>query len=209
MTTHTQLNNVQKASSEDTNYSVMNALSVSVRFTMVVFLLCGGVYTSIATGLGSILFPHQASGSLLTVGSKTVGSELVSQKFESSQYFHSRPSAAGYDPRGTVGSNLAPDNPELKTRVASQVDIITQEYNIDSTVIPVDMVTTSGSGLDPHISPEAAYIQAKRIAMERNIELDRVKRLITTMTEQPQWGVFGQERVNVLLLNIELDKIDN
>lgn len=209
MTTHTQLNNVQKASSEDTNYSVMSALSVSVRFTIVVFLLCGCVYTSIATGLGNVLFPYQASGSLITVENEILGSELVSQKFESSKYFHSRPSAADYDPMGTVGSNLAPDNPELKARVVSRADMITQEYNIDRVDIPVDMVTTSGSGLDPHISPEAAYIQAQRIAMERNIELSRVKQLITAMTEQPQWGVFGQERVNVLLLNLELDKIDN
>ncbi|WP_217520871.1 potassium-transporting ATPase subunit KdpC [Vibrio metschnikovii] len=179
----------------------------SIRATFVFLLLCGVVYTGLITLLGQALFPYQSSGSLIEKNGKLIGSELIGQHFVSDSYFHGRPTAVGYDPMETGGSNLAPSNPELRERV-KQDSIIQQNLNSISTEnIPVDLLATSGSGVDPHISLSSAKVQAARISANRQLPLEVVMQVIHEYTESPQWGIFGQERVNVLKLNLALDRL--
>ncbi|MBT1063745.1 potassium-transporting ATPase subunit KdpC [Bowmanella sp. Y26] len=177
-----------------------------VRAGLTLLVLCGGVYTGVVTGVGSTLFSHQATGSLLNQGERVIGSEWVAQPFVSDSYFHSRPSAVDYDPTATGGSNLAPSNPELRARVIAQSADIQRKEGVSAEQIPVDMLSTSGAGLDPHISPEAAMLQAPRVARARQLPLEQVQNLVGQAIEGPQWGLFGQHRVNVLKLNLVLDK---
>ncbi|WP_218564879.1 potassium-transporting ATPase subunit KdpC [Vibrio metschnikovii] len=152
-------------------------------------------------------FPYQSSGSLIEKNGKLIGSELIGQHFVSDSYFHGRPTAVGYDPMETGGSNLAPSNPELRERV-KQDSIIQQNMNgISTENIPVDLLATSGSGVDPHISLSSAKVQAARISANRQLPLEVVMQVIHEYTESPQWGIFGQERVNVLKLNLALDRL--
>lgn len=178
---------------------------VATKASVIMLLLCGGLYTGGVTMLGQWLFPHQATGSLIQVNGKTLGSELVGQAFVSDHYFHGRPSAAGYDPMATGGSNLASDNPELRERVAADSTVIQLREGVQAVDIPVDMLAASGAGLDPHISSQAAYLQVPRIARERQWDEAKVKAVISAHIEAPQWGMLGQPRVNVLKLNLALD----
>ncbi|WP_375055160.1 potassium-transporting ATPase subunit KdpC [Zobellella sp. DQSA1] len=186
--------------------SVSSQLLTALRAAVVFLVLCGLVYTGTATLLGGALFPQQATGSLIEQEGRVVGSRLVGQPFESPQYFYGRPSAADYDPTATGGSNLAPSNPELRDRVRADSDRIQTLEGVTPADIPVDLVTASGAGLDPHISPEAAHLQAPRIAAARGLSEKVVLDVIEQHIQGPQWGLFGQPRVNVLLLNLALDR---
>jgi K+-transporting ATPase ATPase C chain len=181
-------------------------LLVALRAAIVFLLVCGLCYTGLATFLGGLLFPDQAIGSLIGHEGRIVGSRLVAQPFASPRYFYSRPSAAGFDPTVTGGSNLAPSNPQLHERVREDSVRIQALEGVDARAIPVDLLAASGAGLDPHISPAAARIQAPRVAAARGLQESLVTTAIEQATEGPQWGVFGQPRVNVLLLNLALDQ---
>jgi len=175
--------------------------------SMVFFtLLLGLAYPLLVTGVAQAAFPHQANGSLAVSGGKVVGSELIGQNFAKAQYLHPRPSAAGsdgYDASASSGSNLGPLNADLAKRVKDSAEALRAEAAGET--IPADAVTTSGSGLDPHISPEFALLQAERIAKARGVETRLIKGLIVVRTEGRTFGVLGQPRVNVLETNLALD----
>ena len=182
-------------------------------------LITGLVYPLAMTGIAQVLFPHQAQGSLIERNGTVVGSELIGQVFESDKYFHGRPSAttapdpndstktvpAPYNAANSGASNLGPSNKALIDRVQGDMDKLKQQN--PSTPIPADLVTTSASGLDPHISPEAALFQVPRIAKARNLPEDRIRQLVTDHTEERFLGLLGEPRVNVLLLNLALDQL--
>ena len=180
-------------------------LMISIWMTIVTTLLLGVVYPFVVTGLAQLLFPRQANGNLITVNGKFVGSHLIGQPFSSPGYFRSRPSAAGngYDAGNSGGSNLGPTNKMLVERMTGDVQKAQTEN--PNAPVPMDLVTTSGSGLDPHISPEAAAFQAPRVARERNMSEADVRALIANHTEGRQLGFLGEPRVNVLELNLDLD----
>jgi K+-transporting ATPase ATPase C chain len=179
----------------------------SIRFTIVTVLLLGLGYPLLLTGIAKLAFPHQADGSLITHNGQVIGSELIAQSFTSDRYFHPRPSAAGngYDATSSGGSNLAQSNAKLAQRIQADIDKLEQEN--PGKPVPIDMVTTSGSGLDPDITPDNAYFQAPRIAKARGIPEDTVRALIAKHTEQRTLGLFGEPRVNVLELNLDLDSV--
>lgn len=177
----------------------------ALRASIVFIVICGGLYPLVITSVGGLLFPHQATGSLIKIDGTIVGSELVGQQFKGTQYFHGRPSAVDYDAFSVGGSNLAASNEALRERVASDSGHIADQENVAPTSIPADLLAASGSGIDPHISPESARIQANRIADARQINVDEVNNLIKRYTENPTFGIFGQPRVNVLKINLALD----
>jgi len=168
-------------------------------------VLLGLAYPLAVTGLSQWLFPKKANGSLITRDGRVIGSELIGQTFLSDEYFHARPSSAGdgYDAANSSGSNLAPTNHALVERVKSDVAKLRAEN--PGALVPIDLVTASGSGLDPDVSPAAAYFQIPRIARARNVSQDSLRSLIARHTEARQFGVFGEPRVNVLRLNLDLD----
>lgn len=178
---------------------------ISIWMTIVTTVLLGIVYPFVITGIAQVLFPHQANGDLILANGKIVGSSLIGQPFSSPGYFRSRPSAAGngYDASNSGGSNLGPTNKMLVDRVTGDVQKAQAENT--SMPVPMDLVTTSASGLDPHISPEAAAFQIPRIAKERKISEEDVRTLISEHTEGRQLGFLGEPRVNVLELNLDLD----
>lgn len=181
-------------------------LLVSIWFTLATTVLLGIIYPLVVTGLAQMLFPKQANGELIKQGDKLVGSHLIGQPFTAPGYFYSRPSAAGaagYDPTASGGSNLGPTNKTLIDRVDASVKAL-QPTN-PSTPIPADLVTTSGSGLDPHISPAAAEFQIPRVVHERGMSEQDVRALVQKHTEGRQFGFLGEPRVNVLDLNLDLD----
>jgi K+-transporting ATPase ATPase C chain len=180
-------------------------LQIAIRITLVTTVLFGLAYPLVVTGLSQWLFPRQSNGSLITRDGKIVGSQLIGQTFSSDSYFHVRPSSAGdgYDAANSSGSNLAPTNHALIERV--QADVAKLRTENPNAPIPVDLVTASGSGLDPHISPAAAEFQLPLVARARRISQDALRALIAKHTEARQFGVFGEPRVNVLQLNLALD----
>ena len=177
----------------------------SILMTVVTTVLLGIVYPFVVTGIAQLIFPNQANGSLITANGKILGSRLIGQPFSSPGYFRSRPSAAGagYDARNSGGSNLGPTNKTLVDRMAGGVQKAQSEN--PGAPVPMDLVTTSASGLDPHISPEAAAFQVPRIARERNMGENDVSALIANHTQGRQLGFLGEPRVNVLELNLDLD----
>jgi potassium-transporting ATPase KdpC subunit len=177
----------------------------SIRFTIVTAILFGLAYPLAVTGLAGVLFPHQAGGSLILSNGKVIGSELLAQSFTSDRYFHPRPSAAGngYDATSSGGSNLAQSNAKLLARIQGDIDKLAKEN--PGKPVPIDLVTASGSGLDPDITPDAAYYQAGRVARARGLAEDRIRELIAQHTTPRQFGLLGEPRVSVLDLNLALD----
>jgi potassium-transporting ATPase KdpC subunit len=183
-------------------------LVISIWFTIVTTILLGIIYPVVVTGIAQALFPRQANGDLIHRGGQLVGSRLLGQPFTQPGYFWSRPSAAGtagYDPTASSGSNLGPTNKMLIDRVDASVKTL-QPTN-PNMPIPVDLVTTSGSGLDPDISPAAAEFQILRVARERGMTEDQVRTLVRAHTKGRQLGFLGEPRVNVLELNLDLDAV--
>lgn len=182
-------------------------LRTSIRYTLVTTVLFGVVYPLIVTGVAQVLFKNKADGQLISKNGRVVGSSLLGQPFSSPTYFHSRPSAAGsgYDAANSSGSNLGPTSQKLVDRV--RADAAKAEADRPGTSVPIDLVTTSASGLDPHITPAAADYQVRRIARERHLSEDAVRKLIAEHTQGRQLGFLGEPRVNVLELNLDLDSV--
>src|ERR1019366_3771358 len=180
----------------------------AVMVTLVLTILTGLVYPLVMTGLSQVLFPHQANGSLITVNGKIVGSALIGQKFSKPEYFHGRPSGAGdgYDAANSGATNLGPTNQALINRVRDDIKKFRQENPTYTGPIPADLLTMSASGLDPHISPASAFAQVDRVAKPRGLTADAVRQVVDRHVEGRQFGIFGEPRVNVLALNLDLDK---
>ncbi len=180
-------------------------LLIALWFTLVTTVMFGILYPLAITGLAQVVFPSKANGQLIERNGKIVGSKIIGQSFTGPGYFHSRPSAAGtgYDATSSSGSNLGPTNKTLLDRVKGDVEKA-QTENF-SAPVPIDLVTASGSGLDPHISPAAAEFQIQRVAKERRISEADLRALVQKFTEDRQFGIFGEPRINVLGLNLELD----
>jgi K+-transporting ATPase ATPase C chain len=180
----------------------------SIRFTLVTTLLLGLGYPLVVTGIAKVIFPHQAGGSLIQLNDGTIiGSELLAQSFTSDRYFHPRPSAAGngYDATASSGSNLAQSSKTLVTRIQGDIDKLAAAN--PGKPVPIDLVTTSASGLDPDITPDAAYYQVPRVAKARSLSEESVRTLVAQQTTPRQLGLLGEPRVNVLALNFSLDKL--
>ena len=188
----------------------MKTMTISLRTTIVTIVLTGLIYPFAMTGLAQVLFPWRANGSLVSDEKGTVvGSELIAQGFANPAYLQPRPSAAGdkgYDPTSSGGSNLGTTSKKLQDRVAGDLKRLKQE-NPDATgPVPVELVTTSGSGLDPHLSPQGALWQLPRVAKARGISPERVRAVIEQNVEGRTFGILGEPRVNVLLVNVALDR---
>jgi K+-transporting ATPase ATPase C chain len=170
-------------------------------------IITGVIYPLTVTGIAQVVFPHQADGSLIVVDGKAYGSELIGQQFDDPKYFWGRPSAAGYNAAASSGSNLGPMNPSLEEVVQTRIDALKAVDPNNPLPIPVDLVTAAASGLDPHISVAAALYQASRVAAARGLSEAEITSLIEKFTEGRQFGIFGEPRVNVLMLNLSLDGI--
>lgn len=179
----------------------------SLRFTLVTTLILGLAYPLAITGVAGVLFPRRAAGSLILRDGKVIGSELLAQSFTSDKYFHPRPSAAGngYDATASGGTNLAQSSRALVDRVQGSIDALSKEN--PGHPVPIDLVTTSASGLDPDVTPDAAYFQVPRVAKARGWSEDQVRQLVQKHVTERQLGVLGEPRVNVLDLNLDLDAV--
>jgi potassium-transporting ATPase KdpC subunit len=181
-------------------------LITSVLMTIATTVLLGIIYPLVVTGFAQAIFPHKANGQLIKRDGKIVGSSIIGQGFSGAGYFHSRPSAAGigYDAASSGGSNFGPTNQKLIDRVKG--DVTAAQADNPRTPVPIDLVTTSASGFDPHITPASAEFQLPRVARERGTTADQLRTLVSKHTEGRQLGILGEPRVNVLELNLELDE---
>jgi K+-transporting ATPase ATPase C chain len=187
--------------------TVQSIWKTSLRYTLLLTVLLGLAYPLAITGVAGLLFPHRAAGSLMLKDGQVVGSELLAQSFTSDRYFHPRPSAAGsgYDAASSGGSNLAQSSKTLVDRIQGSIDQLAKQN--PGQPVPIDLVTTSASGLDPEISPEAALYQLPRIAQARRMSEDQLRTLIRNRTRGRQLSMLGEPRVNVLKLNLDLDAL--
>jgi potassium-transporting ATPase KdpC subunit len=191
----------------------MKTIIRSVRQTLVWAVITGIIYPVAMTVFAQVFFHHQANGSLVRRDGEIIGSAMLAQPFTGNKYFWPRPSACSYGtgPSGIVfssGSNLGPTSAALRTNVLSNIAAFISGNNLPTnTVVPADMVYASASGLDPDVSPESVQLQAARVAAARDLSLETIKALVDKFTQPPQWGIFGQARVNVLMLNVALDQL--
>ena len=186
----------------------MKNLITAARMTIVTTLLLGIIYPLVVTGIAQVVFPYQANGSLIVKDGKPVGSALIGQSFDDPKYFWGRPSATSpfaYNAAASSGSNLSPTNPALVKAVQERVDALRAADPGNKAAVPVDLVTASASGLDPHISPAAALYQVTRVAQARKLEPQAVRQLVDQHTEGRFLGILGEPRVNVLKINLALD----
>jgi K+-transporting ATPase ATPase C chain len=174
-------------------------LLTSIRITVVLLVITCGIYPAAVWAIGQVAFHDKANGSLIRHNGRIIGSAIIGQEFTSDRFFHSRPSAASYDASASTGSNLGPTSKKLKDSIATAVKSFDVHENV-----PADAVTSSGSGLDPHISPANAYAQAARVARANSVPLEMVRSMIVEHTEERLFGVYGEPRVNVLALNLDL-----
>jgi potassium-transporting ATPase KdpC subunit len=189
--------------------NTLKHLGTSVMYTIVTVVAFGLIYPLVMTGIAQLLFPYQANGSMVYANGKPVGSAIVGQLWTKPQYFHGRPSAAGkgYDPTNTGATNLGPTSKKLIDSTKATIAALKKE-NPDATgPIPMDLVTSSGSGIDPDVSPEGAYYQAPRVAKARSLPLNKVNALIARTITPRTFGILGEPRVNVLQLNMALDSL--
>jgi K+-transporting ATPase ATPase C chain len=185
---------------------MLTEIKRGIIFTLVTMIFLGLGYHLILWGIGRVAFPFQAEGSLIRRSDGTiVGSRLIAQKFTRPEYFQPRPSAVDYNAASTGGTNYGPSNPDHVKAVKERLDAVTKQEGVDVSQVPSEMVTASGAGLDPHIPPAAAGLQARRVAQTRGVSLERVRQLIREHTEAPDLSFLGRERVNVLELNLALD----
>ena len=188
----------------------MKTILISIKIFLVMTILTGVIYPLFITIIGQTVFANRANGSLIVANNKTVGSELIGQKFVGNQYFSSRPSAVDYNPIPSGGSNLSVTSKELQLRVKRNTAAFDSINQLSpSQIVPSEMIYASGSGLDPHISPEAALLQVDRICKARHLPAlaeKQIENLISQSTENRQLGFLGEKRINVLKLNLELDK---
>ena len=181
----------------------------SILLTIVFTVLTGMLYPLVITGIAQLAFHNQANGSLIERNGQVVGSELLAQQFTGDKYFWPRPSAGSYATVPSGASNLGPTSQALQSNVTANATAFRTGNKLAADApVPADMVFTSASGLDPHISPESARLQVARIAAARGMSADQIRALVEKFIESPQWGIFGEERVNVLRLNLALDDLD-
>ncbi|PZQ12892.1 MAG: potassium-transporting ATPase subunit C [Rhodanobacter denitrificans] len=188
-----------------TSAATANPWRASAALALVTLLGFGLSYALLATTAGRLLFPAQAAGSLVERDGRVVGSALVAQPFADDRYFRPRPSAANYDAMALTGSNQARTNPDLRTRIDAARTAAAAREGVTPADVPGDLLTASGSGIDPHLSPAAARIQIARVARARGLPAGEVERLVDAQIEAPQWGLLGAPRINVLALNLALD----
>ena len=189
---------------------MLKHLNSALRITIVTIVLFGIIYPFVMTGIAQVIFPHQANGSLVTRHGRVVGSEIIGQLWTKPQYFHGRPSAAGkngYDPTSTGGTNYGPSSKKLIDSTKATLAALRKENPSATVPVPIDLVTSSGSGIDPDISPEGAYYQAPRVAAARHLSLAEVNTLIAKQIKPRTLGFLGEPRVNVLQLNLALDDL--
>ena len=186
---------------------MVTEIKKGILFTLVTMVLLGFGYNLVVWGIGRVVFPSQAEGSLIRKSDGTIiGSRLIAQKFTKAEYFQPRPSGVDYNAASTGGTNYGPSNPDHLKAVRERLDAVIKQEGVSATQVPSEMVTASGAGLDPHIPPAAAELQAQRVARARGLPVDRVRELIRRHTEGPTFGFLGRERVNVLELNLALDE---
>ena len=182
-------------------------LLISLKLTVIMLILCSVLFPLLIAGIGKAA-PGGGKGKTLSVNGKVVGYELVGQKFTDDKYFWGRPSAVDYNAAGSAGSNKGPSNPDYLKIVQDRIDtFLVHNPGVKKEEIPADLVTASGSGLDPHVSPASAYVQVKRIAAVRGIAEEKIKALVDQHVEKPMAGILGPSKVNVLKLNIALDSL--
>jgi K+-transporting ATPase ATPase C chain len=185
-----------------------NHLIIALKLTLVTVVLFGAMYPLLITGIARVAAPMGGRGEEISANGRVVGFKVIGQKFDNDHYFNGRPSAVDYNAAATGGSNKGPTNPDYLAQVQGRIDsFLVRNPGIKKKQIPVDLITASGGGLDPHISPEAALIQIPRIANARGLDSNKLKELVAAHVEHPYLGIFGITRINVLELNIALDEL--
>lgn len=188
---------------------VHSVLRPSLGLVAVGFFIAGMLYATASVSIAQLIFPKQANGSVIELNGKIIGLSLVGQNFVSEKYFHGRPSAVSYNVDGMAGSNLAISNPDLQAQIKERTAQFAHNNQMTEQHVPNEMVTASGSGIDPDISPESALLQVKRVAQQRHLPEQQVRDLVQQQIQPAQFGIYGQTRVNVLQLNLALDQLSS